>query len=509
MSQNVNDNKKLTLTSLILMIFTSVYGFNNIPRSFYKMGYAAIPWFILAGITFFVPFALMLSEFGSAFKDEKGGIYSWMEKSVGPRFAFVGTFMWFASNIIWMVGVSSTIWVPFSNAIFGRDATQTWKLFGIQALTGPKALGVLGIIWIIFVTYVSTKGLDKIKKITSVGGTAVVLINVVVMLGAIAVFIGTGHLAQPIEGLKSFTTTPNPTHIGDIVYSLSFVVYALFAYGGIEGIAGLADQTENPHKTIPKGIMISAIVIVVGYSVGILCIGIFTNWSSVMTGEGVNLGNISYVVMANLGVSLGHAFGASEAVSIVMGEWVARYVGISMFLALAGAFFTLAYAPLKQLIDGTPPKLWPGKLGESRKEDGMPVYAMWVQGAIVIFIIALVAFGGDSMSKFMDILISMTNVAITIPYMFLSIAFIQFKKKTDIDKPFEVYKNYKSSLIWGVIVTLTVGFGNFFSIIQPALEGDIKTTLWQIVGPILFVVVALLMFNRYEKMTKSKDNEKM
>ena len=45
--------KKLGLMSLILMIFTSVYGFNNIPRSYYLMGYAAIPWFVVAGILFF------------------------------------------------------------------------------------------------------------------------------------------------------------------------------------------------------------------------------------------------------------------------------------------------------------------------------------------------------------------------------------------------------------------------------------------------------------------------
>ena len=38
--------KKLTMGALILMIFTSVYGFNNMPRSFYLMGYGAIPFFL-------------------------------------------------------------------------------------------------------------------------------------------------------------------------------------------------------------------------------------------------------------------------------------------------------------------------------------------------------------------------------------------------------------------------------------------------------------------------------
>ena len=132
--------------ALVLMIFTSVYGFNNIPRSFYMMGYAAIPWYILSGITFFIPFAFMMAEFGTAFKEEKGGIYSWMEKSVGPKFAFIATFMWYASYVVWMVNVASGVWVPISNGIFGSDTTNTWALFGIKYLTGPKTLGLLGII---------------------------------------------------------------------------------------------------------------------------------------------------------------------------------------------------------------------------------------------------------------------------------------------------------------------------------------------------------------------------
>ena len=47
MSENTNTAKKLTLVSLILMIFTSVFGFANMPRAFYLMGYAAIPWLAL------------------------------------------------------------------------------------------------------------------------------------------------------------------------------------------------------------------------------------------------------------------------------------------------------------------------------------------------------------------------------------------------------------------------------------------------------------------------------
>jgi len=477
------------------MIFTSVYGFNNIPRSFYKMGYAAIPWFIFAAITFFVPFALMVAEFGSAFKEEKGGIYSWMEKSIGPKFAFIGTFMWYFSYITWMVNVASSMWVPVSNAIFGEDTTQSWTVF---TLHGPQVLGVLGIVWIVIVTYTSTKGLDKIKKVTSLGGTAVLLLNVFLWIGAIAVLIGNhGHLAQPITGLHSFTQTPNPIYAGDIMASLAFVVYALFAYGGLEAVGGLVDVTEKPEKTFPKGILLSAAIISVGYSLGILLIGIFTNWVSVMGIKNVNLGNASYIVMANLGYSLGTAFGASHAAAAALGAGVARFIGVSMFLALSGAFFTLMFSPLKQLIEGTPKKLWPGKISETK--NGMPVYAMWIQAAIVCVIIALIAFGGSTMATFFNILVSMTNVAMTIPYIFITLAFPYFKKKVEINKPFIVYKTPLSANIWTWIVVLTVGLANFFSIIQPALEGDRQTTIWSVAGPIIFSAAAWFMYSRYEK----------
>jgi amino acid transporter len=482
------------------MIFTSVYGFNNIPRSFYKMGYAAIPWFIFSAIAFFVPFALMVAEFGSAFKDEKGGIYSWMEKSIGAKFAFIGTFMWYFSYITWMVNVASGMWVPISNAIFGEDTTQSWALFNLK---GPQVLGILGIAWILLVTYTSTKGLDKIKKVTSVGGSAVLLLNVFLWVGAIAVLIGNHeHLAEPIKGLQSFTQTPNPKYAGDIIASLAFVVYALFAYGGLEAVGGLVDQTDNPERNFPKGILLSAAIISVGYSLGILLIGIFTNWSSVMGIENVNLGNASYIVMANLGSSLGTAFGASHALAAAMGFGVARFVGLSMFLALSGAFFTLMFSPLKQLIEGTPANLWPGKIGETK--NGLPIHAMWIQAAIVCVMIALIAFGGSTMAAFFNILVSMTNVAMTIPYVFIALAFPYFKKNAGIHKPFIIFKTQVSAAIWTAIVVLTVGLANFFSVIQPALEGDLQTTIWSVAGPIIFSVIAWLMYSNYERMKNAE-----
>ena len=306
-----------------------------------------------------------------------------------------------------------------------------------------------------------------------------------------------GQFKEPITSAMSFVNSPNPAYQSTISM-LSFLVFALFAYGGIEAVSGLVDQTENPEKTFPKGILIAAAVISVGYSLGIFLIGIFTNWAGSLSGENVNMANIAYVVMNNLGYSLGDAMGLSNSVSIQLGNWVARFVGLSMFLALTGAFFTLSYAPLKQLIEGTPTKFWPGKMSIIDKND-MPIKAMSVQTTIVAVMVLFISMGGSSAKAFFRLLVDMTNVAMTLPYLFLAIAYISFRKRDYIEKPFLMLKNKTFAIITGYVVAAVVGFANLFTIIEPALNGNYTSTMAMIAGPIIFMIVALVIYANGEK----------
>lgn len=492
------EKKKLTLIPLVLMIFTSVFGFANMPRSFYLMGYAAIPWYIISAITFFIPYAFMMAEYGAAYKGEANGIYTWMERSVSPRYAFVGIFMWYASYVIWMVNICSTIWIPLSNFFFGEDRTSTWGVFGLNS---TQFIGILGVCWIVVVTLISSAGLKGIVKFTSVGGTAVALLNVILLVGAVIVLIGNkGELAQPVENAGSFINSPNESYLG-LLPTLSFLVFAIFAYGGLEAVGGLVDDTHEAHVTFPKAITISAFVIAIGYSIGIFFCGIFINWNNTLSTSDVNMANVTYIVMNNFGIELGRVFGFSETVCLNIGAWVARFVGLSMFFALTGAFFTLSYSPLKQLVLGTPHEIWP-KSFQKVKND-MPITAVWVQCIIVSVIVILVSFGGEAASEFFSKLVLMTNVAMTIPYLFLAGAFISFKSRTDIPKPFEVYKSKGLAIAATVLTVVTVGFANIFTIIEPSFNGKWENTVWMIAGPVIFSVTALLLYNRYEKKTKN------
>ncbi|HJE49455.1 MAG TPA: glutamate/gamma-aminobutyrate family transporter YjeM, partial [Lactobacillus johnsonii] len=73
-----NDHSKISPSSLVLMIFSSIFGFSNSLTAFYQMGYSSIIWYIVTAILFFLPSALIFAEYGASFKGIKGGIFSWL-----------------------------------------------------------------------------------------------------------------------------------------------------------------------------------------------------------------------------------------------------------------------------------------------------------------------------------------------------------------------------------------------------------------------------------------------
>ena len=71
----------------------------------------------------------------------------------------------------------------------------------------------------------------------------------------------------------------------------------------------------------------------------------------------------------------------------------------------------------------------------------------------------------------------MANVSMTLPYLFLTIAFPFFKAKTHLDRPFVIFKNRSSTLLATGVVLLVVTFANIFTIIQPVIDsGDWNST---------------------------------
>lgn len=148
---------------------------------------------------------------------------------------------------------------------------------------------------------------------------------------------------------------------------------------------------------------------------------------------------------------------------------------------------------------GTPKALWPAPMTKLNAV-GMPTTAMWLQCLLVSLFILLVSFGGDTASAFYNKLTLMANVSMTLPYLFLALAFPFFKARTGLERPFVVFKTRAATLLATSVVVLVVTFANVFTIIQPVIEaGDWNSALWMTGGPIFFSLLAMAIYQNYSR----------
>lgn len=475
----MSKQKKLTVAAFVLMILTSVFGVTNIGIGFYRMGYAAIPMFIIGGLFYFIPYLFMMIELGTGFRDTEGGIYTWMKETVSPKFAFYGIFMWYASYIIWMFGKALNIWTPLSVALLGKDVTAGMP---------PIILTLLAIVLVIAISILITKGASKFAKIAGIGGLAVIALNFILIVGGILVFVLNGFQLSEALTLQSLTQSPNPDY-ASVMPFLGFMVFAVFAYGGTEAMAGIADDLENPERDLKRGIFIAGAFIVICYVIGFLMVGAIMKWSG-FEGQEVNSLSALYLIMSNLGQALGGN-----------GEFLMRFSGLGMFLSFLGAMITLMYSPLKQLIEATPKEYWPESF-QTKNENGIFTGAIKTQAIIVIIFLLAKGIGtminAESTSALFDLIVTMTNIAMTLPYMFLIWAWYKFR--TNEFKPGIILINDGFMVKFALISTmLLVLFGNVFTIIDPFVNGKIQTGVWSIAGPVVFILIAAYLSKRSEK----------
>lgn len=488
------NKKRIGLGALVLMMFTTIFGFANGPIAFEQMGYASIIWYILGAILFFLPTSMMYAEFGSSFKEAKGGIYSWMERSLGKKVSFIVTFIGLASWIIWMLTIAQKVWIPLSTLISGHDTTGTWSILGLNS---GRTIGLLAVLFVLVVAFFVTNGVKSISRISTIGGTAVMALNgILLVVSLIVVFAHGGHFAEPIH-VKSFFVSTAPG-FNTVPEMIAFALYAIFAYAGLEQMGGVIEDVDHAEKNYPKATIIATVIIGFGYALSILLWGATTNWTDLSHDKAANLGNIVYVLMNNLGYEFGNALGLSHSGMVLFGSIFARFAGISMFFAYLGSFFVLTYAPLKSFILGTPKKIWPAKVTELNK-DGVPAVAVWTQAIVVAVLILLISFGGKNASQLYLVLTNMGNVASSLPYVFLVLAFPFFKNLKDVERPFIFFKSKASTWIVTIITDALIIISIALTIIQPFQQHDYFSGIWTLAGPVVFGLMAWIMFEVAEK----------
>ncbi len=485
-------HEKVGFWTFVSMIFMTVYGLGNGQQIYYQMGYAAITYVVIGVLFFFIPYAFMISEMSSAFHNEKGGIFSWMQKSVGLKFSTIGAFLWYISALIWWFATSS-ICIAFSTAIFGKDESETWHIFGISN-TGTTA--IIGVIWFCLIVLFCRRGIKSIAKLANISMLVTILMHILVLGGGLLVFALHGaHFAQPFhyDGLHSLFMGPNKNYDTPIA-ALGFVVFAIFILGGMEASGGLVDKVKEPKKMVPKAMLLSAVIIAILYILIVLITGMAVNWHATFDHSNVNLFNYSIYIVQQQFFELGREFGLSQVASVALGHWVNRISTWISIIALLNLPLMLYY-PIKQIYEGVPKGMLPDFLMKKNKH-GVTSNALYVQSGIIIAAMLAIGFGGNAANEVYNNITFMVTITTSIPWAFIVYAYIRFKMNDNIPKEYTFFKK-KWGVIVGVVTLFALIFADVFSIIQPFLQHNWERGLWIISGPIIFGLIGWSLATRY------------
>ena len=246
-------------STLAFMAFSAVWGFGNVVNGFSEFGglQAIVSWILIFAI-YFVPYALMVGELGSSFKNLGGGVSSWISETINPKIAY------YAGWTYWIVHMPYISQKPQGAIIAG-----SWAIFQSNVVSGINPLILQSACLVLFLVglMIASKGMNPLKKITALAGTSMFVMSIlfiVLMMAAPAI---TNASFMDIDwSAKTFLPT------FDVKYftSLSILV---FAVGGCEKISPYVNKVENPGKGFQRGMIALAIMVAICAILGTVSLG--------------------------------------------------------------------------------------------------------------------------------------------------------------------------------------------------------------------------------------------
>lgn len=424
----MSDKKKITWTALAFMAFSTVWGFGNVVNGFvYFNGIQVILSWVLMFALYFVPYALMVGELGSAFKNSGSGVSSWIYETTGPKLAYYAGFTYWACHITYIASKGSGSLKALSWAVFRNAETyDTFPTLYVQLAT--LIIFLLG-------CFIASKGLNPLKKLMTLAGTSMFVMSIlyiVMMLAAPAINPGADYVSMDFS-LKSLVPKFNVGYFT----SLSILV---FAVGGCEKISPYVNKVENPSKGFPKGIIAMAVMVVICAILGTIAMGKMYDPAVINASEdsfNSYAANGAYWAFQRLGeyYHLGDVFLIIYALCNLIGQFAILILSID--------------APLRMLLDNEKTKEFiPSKLRVKNK------YGVYNNGIILVAVLAgaiiLIQSVVPGAAAVLQQLTRLNSVCMPMRYLWVFVAYIALRKAVkQVPAEYRFVKSRNTAMFFG------------------------------------------------------------
>lgn len=372
--------KRLGLVDATLYASVAMLGIRWLPVAA-AAGASSLPLWILAFLTFYLPLSAATAELTARFTGE-GSLYIWLRDTYGPLAGFLcGWFYWialfpyFASTVYFLAGLVV--------GLLGGSVHDTGLYLSVS------------LVITVFAAAFQLFGLRIGKWMTNFGAAGSWAVFVLIAVAAI-LLASRGHSATDFAAVSYRPTADFDTAIlwGTLVFALC----------GSETIGFLRNEIRGGMKTVVR---------VLG-AVGIILVFIYSAGTAAM---------LAILPRADLTRLSGLPDAIQEAF-LRVGLPGLSSLAIALFaLSLLGGFTAWfgigTRLPMEAGIDNFLPPVF----ARRNEKTGAPTAAIFLQGALVLFMVVL-SQAGEGASAAYDFLVSMSVLTVTIPYLMVFVAYL-------------------------------------------------------------------------------------
>ena len=343
-------------------------------------GPSAIVLWMIGGACLFVPLVFTVLELSSRYPDE-GGLYVWSKRAFGPFAGFITGWTYWTTNLPYLPGL---LYFIAANALF-MGGPEAQKLS-----TNSTYFIAVSMVGLAMSCWLNVVGLNVGKWLSNVGAVAGWI--------ALAILIPFGLYS----GLKFGSATPITPHSlvpGAGLKDLIFVSTIAFAFAGVENASTMGEEIVDARRTVPRAVIVSAVVIAALYIVGTLSI--------LLALPPDQISGLQGLVQAMQAIA--RRSGVPWLVPIV-----AALVVVNVLGAVAGWFAATARLPFVAGVD----RFLPEVFGKLHPRWQTPHVALLVQAALAAVFIVL-GQAGTTVRGAYDALVSLSIIAQFIPYLFM------------------------------------------------------------------------------------------
>jgi amino acid transporter/mannitol/fructose-specific phosphotransferase system IIA component (Ntr-type) len=325
-----------------------------------KAGPSVILSYLIAGILAGIGM-LNTAELATAMP-KAGGDYFFITRTLGPAIGSVsGLLNWFALSLksaFALVGIAAFVrlFVAVDMRLVGALLALIFVLINVA---GSKHVGRLQVIFVsgllLLMFYYIVKGIPRVQ------------------LHNLTPFV-------PFGFHKTLTTAG----------------FVFVAYGGLLKITGVAEEVRNPAKTLPRGLFLALITVMILYALMVF----------------VTTGVLPSEVLDNSLTPI------TDGARQFMGAWGLRAVGLAAILAFVSTANAGIMAASRYLFALSRDELLPGVLGHLSPKAGVPVTAIFCTGTFIIAALFLK----------LDILVKAASLVLILGFIFANVNVIVLRE---------------------------------------------------------------------------------